>query len=203
MSLFDTTTHRVDAARRDDIPSIQAFFDANPAYTRMVEGRPVSPNAAAVEFDEMPPPGMAYGERWFLTVRDRRSGAIDAVLDVVKDLLAPGIWHIGLFFVAERLHGQGLAARLHAALEQWAEAQGARWLRLGVVEQNQRGARFWRRQGYGFVCSREAAAAGGRVNNVFCLVKPLGDNTREAYLAAQGRDALQPEPSAWAALNAR
>ena len=198
MTVFDTPGHRAEIARRDDIAALQAFFEANPAYTRLVEGREVAPDAAATEFDDAPPAPFAFDRRWLLLVRERASGELVGVIDLVKDLLAPGIWHVGLFFVAERLHGSGVAAELHAALQGWMQGQGARWLRLNVVDRNRRGVRFWRRQGYAFVCPRQWTAPSGQVNTVWTLVKPLAGESLAGYLAAQTRDALQPEPAGWA-----
>ena len=198
MSVFETAGHRAEVARRDDIVALQAFFEANPTYTRLVEGREVAPDAAATEFDDGPPAQFAFDRRWLLLVRERASGELVGVIDGVKDLLAPGIWHVGLFFVAERLHGSGFAAGLHAALQDWMQGQGARWLRLNVVDRNLRGARFWRRQGYAFVCPREWTAPSGRVNTVWTLVKPLAGESLAGYLGAQTRDTLQPEPPGWA-----
>ncbi len=201
---FETATHRAVAATRADIPQIQGFLEANPGYLEMIEGRPVQPDAAQREFEEEPPPELAYTRVDRLLVLDRTSGAMDGLIHVVEDLLAPGIWHISLFLVAEARHGSGFSAALYAALEQWANANGARWLRLGVAAVNERGARFWRRCGYVYVCSREVEARPGRVHTVWVLAKPLGGDDLAGYYAAQTRDA-QAEPAAgWCDLvNAR
>jgi hypothetical protein len=49
--------------------------------------------------------------------------------DVVSDLPAQHVWHIGLFIVATRLHGTGIAQLLYGHLESWAHVHGAQWLR--------------------------------------------------------------------------
>jgi len=198
--LLRTATHDVVDATRADIPALQAFLEANPGYTAMIEARPVQPDAAQIEFDERPPAALPYRCVRHLLVRERAGGALDGWVQVVEDLLAPGIWHIGLFLVAEARHGSGLAQALHAALEAWAAGGGARWLRLGVAAVNVRGARFWRRQGYAYVCAREVEAGGGRVNEIWVLVKPLAGNDLAGYLAAQARDAAAAPPPGWDAL---
>jgi len=198
MGVFEAAGYCAEVARRDDIPALQVFLETNPAYTRLVEGREVASDAAATEFDDEPPAAFAFDRRWLLLVRERASGELVGVIDLVKDLLAPGIWNVGLFLIAERLHGSGVAAELHAALQHWMHGQGARWLRLNVVDRNLRGARFWRRQGYTFICPREWAAPSGRVNTVWTLVKPLAGESLAGYLGAQTRDTLQPEPPGWA-----
>jgi hypothetical protein len=51
--------------------------------------------------------------------------------NVVSDLLAASLWHIGTFIVATPRHGTGEADALYQGLESWAKENGAEWLRLG------------------------------------------------------------------------
>ena len=96
-----------------------------------------------------------------------------AMVNVVSDLLAPGVWHIGLFIVETRAHGNGMARSLMRELEQWAVGRGANWLRLGVVEGNSRAERFWEKCGFVEVRRREGLPMGTKVNTVRVMVKPL------------------------------
>ena len=127
-----------------DVPRLQAFFDANPAYSLAVDA----------------------------------DGMMADVADVVSDLLAPRVWHVGLFIVATALHGRGAAHALYAALEAWMRASGAAWIRLGVVAGNARAERFWRRVGYVETRVRAGVAMGERVNAVRVLARPA--STRHA-----------------------
>ena len=106
----------------------------------------------------------------------------------LADLLARGVWHIGLFIVATDLHGTGTAQALHQGLERWAAAQGARWLRLGVVSGNARAERFWTQCGYLDLRMREGLPMGKRVNDVRVMAKPLTGETLADYLAIVPRD---------------
>jgi GNAT superfamily N-acetyltransferase len=117
----------------------------------------------------------------------REGGELVAVADVIEDLLAPSVWHIGLFLVPEPLHGTGLAGRAYALLEDWMRAAGARWLRLGVIEGNTRAGRFWRRAGYEALRMRDSST-GVRPNRVVVMAKPLADGTLAQYLALVPRD---------------
>ena len=67
---------------------------------------------------------------------------------MVSDLLAPRVWHIGLFIVATARHGSGDAQALHRGLDRWAMSEGAAWLRLGGVQGNARAERCWASLGY-------------------------------------------------------
>jgi hypothetical protein len=70
------------------------------------------------------------------------------VANVITDLLASGVWHIGLLILASARHGSGEAKVLHQGLQDWALANGPSWLRLGVVLGNARAERFWASAGY-------------------------------------------------------
>lgn len=194
-AVFTSAALNARELRADEVPRLQAFFDANPGYFMLINGRPPHPDEAQTEFDEMPPPHLAFSRRWFLGLfcRDEAAqseeGALAGVAIVVSDLGAPGVWHLGLFFLAEALHGCGVAREVYAALESWVRAQGAKWLRLGVVEGNPRAQRFWSRQGFQAVRSREGVDTGGCLNTVHVLVKPMAaDADLAAYLDLMPRD---------------
>jgi RimJ/RimL family protein N-acetyltransferase len=101
---------------------------------------------------------------------------------------------VALYLLASHLHGQGLAAEAFAALQAWAQQQGARWLRLGVVQANLRARRFWARLGFEQVRTREMVNDDGHVNQVLVMIKCLAaDATLGDYLAQVPRD--QPASS--------
>ena len=120
------------------------------------------------------------------------TGSLIGVANVVSDLLAPGVWHIGLFMVATRLHGGGAARSLYEQLERWALDQGAQWLRLGVVQGNTRAERFWERCAFVEVRKRGGVEMGMLVNTLRVMAKPLAAGTLPEYLALVARD--RPEP---------
>ena len=115
------------------------------------------------------------------------AGALVAIAEVVADLFARDVWHIGLFIVATAAHGSGAAQALYRHLEAWMVCGGARWLRLGVVAGNARAERFWERLGYIEVRKREGVPMGQRVNTLRVMVKPVAGRLDE-YLSKVGRD---------------
>ena len=174
--------------RRDERPALQALFEANADYFVTVGGRPPGPDAAAEEHAELPPPALAWSRRWFAGIHDE-AGRLVGVLNLVADLGTPGCWHVALFLLDHRHRGSGQAAALHAALERWAAAGGARWLRLGVVDGNTRAARFWRRLGYRPLRQRPLTGADGATREVVVMLKPLAaDAGVDDYLARVPRD---------------
>lgn len=182
----DLVARELQAAQ---VPLLQALFDANPAYFQTVNDRPAEPDEARREFDEDPPDHLGWTRRWFLGLFDRSDGSLAGVCIVVSDLCAPGVWHVALFLLATRLHGQGVAQRAYDALQAWVCSQGAQWLRLGVVVANVRARRFWQRQGFQDLRLRHGYDTGGRLDDVYTCCKPLAGGSITTYLDLVPRDA--------------
>ena len=193
MNTFHTSAFAARPLRRDEVPALQDLFDASPEYFQIVNGRHAKPDEAAEEFDELPPPDMPFGGRWCLGLYTDKDELIGVAIGL-SDFLAPQVWHLGLFWLATPWHGRGVAAALYRALEAWAQARGARWMRLGVVVGNARAEAFWLREGYVEVKRREAVDTGGRLNDLRVMVKPLEPGaTLATYLARVGRDRQEPD----------
>lgn len=173
---------------RDALPELQAFYEANPDYWHMVHGVPPLPDEAEADFDTRPPPEMSWRELHNWLIRDRATNRIVGEIGAASDLPAPGVMHLGFFIVEDAQQGTGFAHEVYRGYEAWAIAQGARWLRLGVVECNARGRRFWERVGYQEVRRRSGVRIGELTHELIVMMKPIGTNTRAEYLQAVERD---------------
>ena len=170
-----------------DLPALQDFFVANPEYFLAVNGMPPRPDEAKLEYEDRPPAGMPY-ERIYVIGFLSEAGAIAGMASVLSNLLAPRVWHVGLFIVAGSLHGTGTARLLYDALEQWAARGGASWMRLGVVAGNAKAERFWEKQGFREVRRRAGGQPGGVAQTVRVMVKPLVPSGLDGYLRLVARD---------------
>jgi len=179
---------------RSDLPELQAFYEANPGYWLLVHGESPRADEALRDFDTRPPADMHWSALPNWLIRDTASGRIVGEVNVAVALPAPGVMHLGFFMVEEARQGTGFAKDVYRCYEDWAIAQGARWLRLGVVEPNQRAHRFWQQLGYREVRRRNDVQIGRRTHVLIVMVKPVGSNTLQAYLDAVPRD--RPEHNA-------
>jgi GNAT superfamily N-acetyltransferase len=171
----------------DDIELVQRFFEQNPEYFLATNGEAPGPDEAKNEFADLPPAGMSYRAMWLLGFFDA-GGALIGVATIVADFIQPHVWHVGLFIVASALHGSGAAHTLYLRLERWMIDQGARWLRLGVVQGNVKAERFWLRCGYVQVRERGPVAMGRKSNLLRVMAKSLAGGTIAEYLALVERD---------------
>jgi RimJ/RimL family protein N-acetyltransferase len=178
-----------------DTARLQRFFELNPEYFVAVNGQAPAPDEAHEEIHGALPQGWPFTKKWLIGFFDP-NGSLIGMANVVSDLLARGVWHIGLFMIATRLHGSGAAQSLYERLECWALDQGAQWLRLGVVQGNTRAERFWDRCGFIEVRTRDGVEMGRLVNTLRVMTKPLAAGTVSDYLALVERDRPEPRTSA-------
>ena len=181
---FDCTLHELAV---EDLPALQAFYEANPLYWHQCLGQAPTLTEAHDDFFGGPPADWPKNRQWMIGITAREPELAGAA-GLISDLFIESVWHVGFFMVATRRHGDGSAQRMYAVLEDWMRAQGARWLRLGVVIGNTRAERFWQRLGYLEVRRRTAVEMGRRVNDLRVMVKPLTGESITAYLARVERD---------------
>jgi GNAT superfamily N-acetyltransferase len=185
--MADDDGYRMRELGTADIAELQHFFEQNPEYFLAVDGEGPGADEAKSEFADVPPAGMPYRAICLLGFFDD-DGALISVATIVGDFIQAHVWHVGLFIVASALHGSGAAHVLYRRLERWMVAQGARWLRLGVVQGNVKAERFWLRCGYVQVRERGPVAMGKKSNLLRVMAKPLAGGTIAEYLALVERD---------------
>jgi RimJ/RimL family protein N-acetyltransferase len=185
--LFEAGSFRALELAAKDVAALQRFFEENPEYFFAVGDEPPRPDEACQEFDFMPPADYPFERKWLIGFLDG-SGAMIGMAGGLSNLFSEGVWHIGLFIVATRLHGSGAALAMHRGLEDWMRGAGARWIRLGVVEGNSRAERFWEKAGYLDVRKRHGVEMGRKVNTLRVMAKPLAGGRLEEYLTRVARD---------------
>jgi GNAT superfamily N-acetyltransferase len=66
----------------------------------------------------------------------------------VRDETDPAVVHLMAMWVHPKIRGSGGAAQLVTALIAWAQSEGAKCVRLKVIEGNDRARRFYERMGF-------------------------------------------------------
>jgi len=170
---------------------LQEFFEENPLYFLSVHGMPAQAGEAHEEIYGDLPVGWEFNHKYVFGYQDT-TGKLAGMGNVVSDLLAKGVWHVGTFIVATDRHGTGDAQKLYASVEAWCRDCGARWMRLGVVEGNARAEAFWERSGYLQVARREGIVMGQRTNTIRVMAKALFGQPISEYYALVERDRAAP-----------
>ena len=166
---------------------LQKFFDDNPDYFIKVSGETATPNEAYETIHDGPPSDWNYSKKIVIGYINK-ANRIVAIVDVIQDLLAPNVWHIGLFMMDSTRYGTGDAQAIFLGIESWAVKNGAQWLRLGVVLGNSRAESFWKSMGFIETRTREGVEMGQKLNTIRVMFKPLCGGTVTEYLSLVERD---------------
>jgi len=130
-------------------------------YFEMAEGEPPGADAAARELADRPPGGKDEDS---FAIGLAEGGRLVGVAQACRHYRGPEEWYVGLLLLDPAVRGAGLGAAFYGALEDWAAGLGARKMMLAVLEVNERGARFWRAQGFS-VKRRHMAMRIGRLSH--------------------------------------
>ncbi|RDY27829.1 GNAT family N-acetyltransferase [Romboutsia weinsteinii] len=68
--------------------------------------------------------------------------------DIFKNYPDNGTWMIGLLLLSPNERNKKLGKIIHEEIHKYALTQGVNTLRIGVVEQNTKGLKFWKSLGY-------------------------------------------------------
>ncbi len=129
-----------------DLAAVQKLCGRCTDYFLLHEGAAASSGAAAGIFSALPP-GKTKRDKFVFGVVNS-DGELTGIVDLVRDFPEKSVWMLGLMLLAPEERGKGTGRAVHAALAKWSKALGAKALRIGVVAENEKGARFWNSLGY-------------------------------------------------------
>jgi RimJ/RimL family protein N-acetyltransferase len=129
----------------DDVPALQAVYDAaGDTFTRWF-GRPAAPGQAAADFQQASDEPGRYQFGIFLT--GRLVGLADCRLETEFE----GQAHIGLLLLGEPYNDAAIAGLALRILIRWlSEAFGVTRLETGVAAHSPEDIAFWQSQGFSF-----------------------------------------------------
>jgi ribosomal protein S18 acetylase RimI-like enzyme len=188
--LFGIPTANIRIATSEDAVALANFCHENSAYDVFLTGEvPVEAEWVEDFLTDLPPQEFNWRATYKLVaVATDEVASIIAIIDVTLDMLAKGVGHIGMFQVAERCHGTGLAHDLYRGLEEWLVVEGTRVIRLGVLAGNPRGLAFWTRHGYRETRTRIGTAPTGKQHHSHVMYKPLLPMSLDQYRQLVPRD---------------
>ena len=119
--MFTALLFQIHAATQNDHPALAQFCCDNPDYDVFLTGQAPDEDEWVEDFlTDVPPSqfGWTATHKLIVTMPDDRANIV-AVIDVTEDMIGKGVGHIGLFQVAQRLHGGGVAQEVYDALDHW------------------------------------------------------------------------------------
>ena len=128
-----------------DAIAVAQLYARCAGYFLMQDGEPPALSDARALFTDVPPEKQPQDQT---VLGWQGTDELDALVAILRDYPAEGIWYLGLMLVDPALRRQGMGRSLYATVEQWAAAQGATEIRLAVLEENAAAERFWRSLGF-------------------------------------------------------
>lgn len=125
---------------------VQALCESCSDFFELTYGRQPEKCAGNSILFELPP-GKALKDKYVFGVYNEKN-VIIAVIDMIKDYKVTGEWIIGLLMIEPSERGNGLGRELHKFILNWVSEENGSKLRIGVVEENHRGYKFWCEMGY-------------------------------------------------------
>jgi len=135
-----------------DEADVQDLCERCSDFFELVEGRVPEKDAGDNILSDLPP-GKELKDKYNFGVY--KENLLIAVIDIVKDYKADKEWIIGLLMIDPGERGNGLGRKLHNLIKDWVSEEHGKLLRIGVVEENRRGYKFWREMGYAEIAKSE------------------------------------------------
>lgn len=131
------------------IQEVLRIFQANPAYFKLTSGAAADRSDVLEAMTQKPEQAMAENKHTRLIQRFMGDAAESvAVVDWLDDFPESGIRYLGLFMTDASLHGTGVSREILEWLLEDFRQGGTRAVRLGVIAENERALRFWKRAGF-------------------------------------------------------
>ncbi|MDQ7094622.1 GNAT family N-acetyltransferase [Desulfosporosinus sp. PR] len=130
----------------DELKAVAELNEKCSDYYLLHEGEQPSEKNTLEIFNALPP-GKNYEDKFVLGIFNDTDELI-GIIDLVKNFPGEGEWMLGLFCIAPQQRDKGLGKLVHQTLVQWAVKLGAKSFRLGVLEENPKGMKFWSGLGY-------------------------------------------------------
>ncbi len=154
-----------------DLPAIEAVMQSSQDFLELESGV-ANPISAAKSLLVDLPQGKTLQDKLSIGIFTE-TGELVGVLDAIRGYPTPGSWWIGLLLFGQGWRDRGLGAQVLAGFEQMARETGASEARLGVIEPNQDGYRFWKRMGFEEIERRPPRLFGIREQIVIVMKKEL------------------------------
>lgn len=120
-------------------------YHSNQAFFLLTEGKEATYEDCIKDIEAIPP-HFDREHKIYVSLWDK--GSIIGVLDLLTGFPTPqGLW-IGLLLIHGERHGNQYGRRIVTAVLDAAKIAGYEYVQLGVIDNNQKGIRFWHKQGF-------------------------------------------------------
>ncbi len=148
-----------------DIPVIQTIFEKCEDYLLLVDGCEVNQNTGKNEYFSLPP-GKTENDKAVIGIFDENNEVI-SYIDSIKDYPEKDSYWIGLFLVDPLQRSKGIGKKIISDFLIYIKNEGARYVKLGVVEENEKAYKFWKKIGFETYDITEPREFGKKTHRVY------------------------------------
>lgn len=124
---------------------VMAIYDSNHAFFIQTEGKEATLENSLQDIHAIPP-GFEIANKIYVGIWE--NGEIVGVLDMLLGYPAAHCVWIGLLLIHGHLHGKRYGSRIVMAIFAAAKIDGYTSIKLGVIDNNETGIRFWDKHGF-------------------------------------------------------
>lgn len=138
--------YTIESLNKDDIKKILSLCEKCSDFYMLHDGIFPTIEDAEEIFTSLPP-NNTYDDKYILGIYNSGNGLV-GLIEIVKNYPIMNSWIIGLMVIEPNERSNALGRTVHDALENWARSLGAKSLRIGAIEENEKGINFWTSLGY-------------------------------------------------------
>lgn len=146
VKIYLNNGYTIQALTLNELKLVEILNQRCSDYYILHDGVLPSENEALEIFNALPP-GKNYEDKFSLGIYKSENELI-GVIDIVRNFPVDGEWMLGLLLIEPEARNSGLGKLIHEALVKWAISLGSRSFRIGVIEGNHKGRKFWTDLGY-------------------------------------------------------
>jgi len=145
--LFEMRDYRVKMLKADeDLEDILKLCEGCLDYYELLGIKSVSMETAKEIFEDLPE-GKEDNDKMVIGFYNKE-GTLIGIIEGLRDYPQKSIWYIGQMMVAKDQRNKGLGKKFYKAFKQWAAEHNVKSIKLGVLEPNIAGIKFWEKMGF-------------------------------------------------------
>jgi GNAT superfamily N-acetyltransferase len=168
---FEIPGYNVSLLGTETIANLQGLLERCAEYNLLVSGEPPGSSAAQSLLAECPP-GRSSEDKLVIGISTADANLV-GVLDAIRGYPQADCCWVGLLLIDPSFRNKGLGRLIYQSFEQWAGQLGAKYILIGVIEENQRACRFWKQMGFELVEKQPQQKFGMKNQVVITMVRNL------------------------------
>lgn len=144
----------------NDTDDIHSLFSNCNDYFVIEQGVPATAEDAKNLLEALPPK-RTYDDKYVIGFYKEKTELV-ALVDIVRDFPEDGTWMLGLLLIDPSQRRTGLGNDIHEALTELVRGEDGVKIRVGVIENNHVGMKFWKAQSYTLVKTVEMDNGNGQ-----------------------------------------